>query len=1192
MSEISKLSLISEFISGVAGTEKACLFLGAGADVSSGGVLFKDIKKDIISYSQNRQIHDFEAQDVIDRNFDEIIESLDEETRCLVIDRFIKRSEKWVPSDGYELLVLLAKENCISSVITTNFANLLETTQEMLQANAFQIFSPATAIPSKSIMVSNSKKPIYLKMHGDLDGRLVTHLTSSEIIGKEYHEAFVSLMRFLIQDRTIVFLGYSGWDKKIADIFKTVSNIKRVYWCNISEPDKNAPLIKVFNEKGVHINYIQHNFDEILQSISVEYFKDKTLFSSDLIFIWSLIKAKSERILSNFQKVVLEQNNEYKLVQRSKLYLFYDFIIEDKYFCAITGDTGKGKSIFVSQLCTDYKSNKDIWPIPIDVSKTSCDTILNQIINNLGYSSKDPFNVLCQFTRWASEQKKIFVYIIDNIDKNRRETNEVAKIVNELLELSYTVRKYRSAKFIVTLRTDTWNKIVSLLDKNYLNSILWKDRNNEISNTFRLETFDDAELKIAKRNILSLIPDSAIPDGIDQLINEPVVYGLIQKNTAVLRRVQRFDIYSIFESLFFSGIYRSILEQCAYSELNDYIHDSNVQRITKVQIEYISQNINLHHYLSITSKGIHFKNDVFLECCLASYLSSNNYLYTHFKSATGFYETYLGLKLSKPVYYGIVRYLGAICNDFSSLIKLISSLLKSYPDDKIVSKFINETFRYSAEYNVVEYVNNLKSFDPHRVEFDALVPYFINSIGFMNDNYAFETLDHFHKTASYPYELECTALINDRFTMGIRKDKQPLKYKEYYNQYKKYILNDRNPLLSLFSLLWVMGRIGKDNTPEVLYENIAGLIASQINLLEYNGNIDQLKEVTDKFKDNAYFIFFNSDNNIEEKIKMYSQKSNAIPIIKSLTVQKRFTQKDILNIKALVNHLNDPVDFFVCNLLFVYLGDMDFSSAIEALDMLYLSFDSDTDVTELDFYSSVLFITHYINNPVDRNMYLERYKRMVTDFEYKMFISPSMQREASFRRFKDKFEIEFEDGFNILTDYTYTAPLCNYISSENQSVDSYLQLFWELLEILEQQGLHDEMIRLIQAINQMSVNWPEEALCALSKFSKYSYSIIRRAVVTTLKENYLRYPKITQKYLQHAEELFSEQELLEIFSAKDSQIENRTLEQLQWARSLYFIKNYIDPHIAEHFLSIISSADSLMEIFEKLVRILLDLSSQ
>ena len=46
MSEISKLSLISEFISGVAGTEKACLFLGAGADVSSGGVLFKDIKKE------------------------------------------------------------------------------------------------------------------------------------------------------------------------------------------------------------------------------------------------------------------------------------------------------------------------------------------------------------------------------------------------------------------------------------------------------------------------------------------------------------------------------------------------------------------------------------------------------------------------------------------------------------------------------------------------------------------------------------------------------------------------------------------------------------------------------------------------------------------------------------------------------------------------------------------------------------------------------------------------------------------------------------------------------------------------------------------------------------------------------------------------------------------------------------------
>lgn len=1191
MSEIAKLSLISEFISGVEGTEKVCIFLGAGADVSSGGMLFKDIKKELISYAKNRQIHDFESQDLIDHSFDEIIDSLDEESRCLVINRFIKRSEQWLPSDGYKLLVLLAKENCISSVITTNFANLLETTQEMLQANAFEVFSPAKAIPSNNIVGSHPQKPIYLKMHGDLDGRLVTHLTSSEILGKDYHESFVSLMSSLIKNKSIVFLGYSGWDRKIAEIFKSVSTFKRIYWCNISEPDEKAPLIKVFKEKGVSIKFIQHNFDEILQNISVEYFKDKTLFASDLIFIWPLIKAKSERILSKFQNDVLRQNKEYKLVQRSKLCSFFDFIIEDNNFCIITGDVGKGKSIFVSQLCNEFKLNHDIWTLPIDVSKIPGDAILDQIINSLGYKSKDPFNVLCQFSRWASEQKKTFVYIIDNIDKDRCETNEVANAVNELLELSYTVRKFRSAKFIITLRTDTWNKIAGLLDNNHLNSILWKDRNNEISNTCRLGSFDDAEIKIAKRNIISLMPNSTISDDIEQLIDDPVVYGLIQKNTAVLMQVQRFDIYSVFETLFFFGIYKSILEQCAYSKLNEYIHDSNVQKITKVQIEYISQNENLRQYLSIDSKEIHFKNDMFLECCLASYLNSNNYLYNNFGNATVFYETYLSSKLSSPVYNGIARYLGAICDDFNNLIKLIVSLLNCYPNDKIISKFINETLRYSAEYNVVDYVKNLKSFDPHCNEFNILVPYFINSVGFMNDNYAFETLDHFRKTVRYPYSLECTALINDRFTMGIRKDKQPLKYKEYYEKYKKYIIHDRNPLLSLFSLLWVMGRIGKDNTPESLYKNIADLIASQIKLLEYNGNREQLKEVTDKFKDNAYFIFFNSDNDIEEKIKMYSQNSKAIPIIKSLTAKKRITQKDILNIKALVNHLNDPVDFFVCNILFVYLGDIDFGLAIEALEMLYLSFNSTTDVTELDFYSSALFMTHYINNPVDRNKYLERYKRMVTDFEYKMFISPSMQRMASFRRFKDKFEIEFEDGFNILTDYTYTAPLCNYISSEKKSVDSYLQLFWELLENLEQQGLHDEMIRLIQAINQMSVNWPEEALCALNKFSKYPYSIIRKAVVTTLKENYLRYPQITKKHLQQVDELFSEHDLLEIFSAKDSQIENRTLEQLQWARSLYFIKNYINPHIAEHFLSIMSSSDTLIEVFEKIVGILFSSST-
>ena len=214
---------------------------------------------------------------------------------------------------------------------------------------------------------------------------------------------------------------------------------------------------------------------------------------------------------------------------------------------------------------------------------------------------------------------------------------------------------------------------------------------------------------------------------------------------------------------------------------------------------------------------------------------------------------------------------------------------------------------------------------------------------------------------------------------------------------------------------------------------------------------------------------------------------------------------------------------------------------------------------------------------------------MVDDFEMKMFISPSLERVASCRKFDDKFEIEFEDGFNILTDYTYTAPSENYITNGKEiSIDSYLSLFWNLLDTLEQNGMYDEILQLIKAINQMSVNWPDEALQALSKFSRYSHPIIRKAVIRTLEENYLRYPVITTQFLAQTGEAFSEDELLKIFSATKSQIENRTLEQLQWGRMLFYIKEYLNPQIISDLLEIFLSSNTLLDVFKKITNSILN----
>lgn len=169
---------------------------------------------------------------------------------------------------------------------------------------------------------------------------------------------------------------------------------------------------------------------------------------------------------------------------------------------------------------------------------------------------------------------------------------------------------------------------------------------------------------------------------------------------------------------------------------------------------------------------------------------------------------------------------------------------------------------------------------------------------------------------------------------------------------------------------------------------------------------------------------------------------------------------------------------------------------------------------------------------------------------------------------------------------THTAPMDNYTGKSNKkSIDTYLSILWDMLAMLDQNGMYDEMLRLVQAINQMSVNWPEEALEALRKFSKYNHPIVRKAIIRTLKENYLRYPNIVTSFLNQTGEAFSEDELLEIYSATNSQIESRTLEQLQWARIIYFIKEYINPYIMDDLFEIIISCNTLYEVFDKIINI-------
>jgi hypothetical protein len=214
------------------------LVLGAGADISSGGMTFNDVKKSCVEKFSGASLPSLLSPQDVDDFFNDFFEKLDsEEVRASVVDYLFHGMGSIRPSDGYKLLVLLAKAGIIDAIITTNFDNLLEQAQHEVGLDIFQIYAAGVASPYVlGNQLFSPPRPVYIKLHGDIIAKRITHLTAGEIKGKPYDRAFSMLLQSILRTHTLIFIGYSGGDQVFADeLRKASAKIARpIYWCNIT----------------------------------------------------------------------------------------------------------------------------------------------------------------------------------------------------------------------------------------------------------------------------------------------------------------------------------------------------------------------------------------------------------------------------------------------------------------------------------------------------------------------------------------------------------------------------------------------------------------------------------------------------------------------------------------------------------------------------------------------------------------------------------------------------------------------------------------------------------------------------------------------------------------------------------------------------------------------------------------------
>lgn len=402
-----------------------CVLLGAGADITSGGKTFRSLKIDLLR-ANNIDVSSDIQEENLTKKFDKLVCNFTQDGRCSELESVMRKNCQ--PSEGYELLVLLAYLGYIDAVITTNFDVLLEETEKQMSIKPFDIFTPGRAIPGDFYEKRQKCSPIFVKLHGDLYGRLVTHLTKEEIESKPYGSEFIKMVTYIIRNYAIITIGYGGYDNLLTDIFKeNIEDLPPLYWCNITKPKTDAQLVQILSQHN-KLCFVQSTFDNFFQKLGLYFLGKQELKDTNPHFLPTVIKAKilNQQVMYN---VGFENTG---LIERKEIdNRILDFLTNaDKNTVMLTGNAGMGKTSVIRRFIESYK---DFSIMPIWIEKTEPEGILKCIANALGYKTDVPFSLLYNFANWCSQNHFNIIFVVDEIQLNSN-GDDFVKYVKEMFD--------------------------------------------------------------------------------------------------------------------------------------------------------------------------------------------------------------------------------------------------------------------------------------------------------------------------------------------------------------------------------------------------------------------------------------------------------------------------------------------------------------------------------------------------------------------------------------------------------------------------------------------------------------------------------------------------------------------------------------------------------------------------------------
>ncbi len=1167
---------------------KVCLLLGAGADISSGGLSFAELKRQAVEKFSGREVFDVTQPDDVEARFEKIFLRLHSDERALVIEALSHRTHALEPSDAYKLLVLLIEAGGIDAVITTNFDTMLEKAQRQLGRDLLQVFASGVARPFmlSSGRFESPKKP-YLKLHGDLASRSVTFLTSAELENSNYDSSMLELLRSILRTHDLIIAGYGGYDSALAKIVSDAihSTENRVFWCNPRSPSLESPL---FSQIADRARFIQAPFDELIMVMSRPVLERPSLAATEptyirCLFDWRVEYCNREYLQAYGERAGRSIVDSYARREGIERRLAC-FLLPNHPMALLVGPSGFGKTTVGIRLSKTWGADNTTRILLIRSRALPESGDVEQYIAEQlgGLGSHAPFSIF-KLERWLRESNLRLVLFVDGINEFSAELGRCVHFFRNILRFCYFLPEWDSAlRVIATVRQETWSAMLPHLDAIQLQKVLWLD--DDARQSFSAITcgpLTDEEVSDALARLrdqgLGTIDLSQLPRTVAKQLRDPYLLGMIAEavnqglppvpSARIYQRgfeskLRRRDSFIDLATL--KDILSSLAVQCLGAH-QDRFREIDIQP-TAMRGEVVRLMKDLHVFVDAGDGFLQFDHDRTFEYFLALGLASTKG--PHLESMEDLQRFLRRFRTESKAIAAARLYFQLAPSERFSLIATALGLLDTrdhhygIADREMLFGFAREV--------LLELVEQGEPLAQQYIE-DAIGAARVGRIG----EHQLRTI--VQSAAALPVDRAVTLLTKVEHPTSSLASTEARIYatdklvKQYFSSGCPAIdLFQTEPYAAFFGeraitswqrlgrLLGFASQIGPDNTHPDEYDSSWQVMNSALDrcFRESSWTQADATQIAAYFLENCDRLLFNATPRGIHRFFGNPKRMELEKVVDKLAQGGVLDDSDFRSFEPYTQSLSADIEYHLAHLMFVLSSFNDVEATLRLAETRFASFNNDTPPEEIDFFHAVLVYLHILHGlPYDEARFGWWEEKTLRDWPDVLLYRPGVERGER-RGFQDMFDRVFEDGFGVLYSYGILSPsrrrrrvrYPEYQEALANETATQLPLYSKFLDEFLRTERIEAALQILQALGGVIVVWPTEGLLTLRGVIGYPEPRVRRATVRVLAEAFNRFPEETLRFLSASGASVSDQDLIEIKIRQDARIGRRQVEEAEWAR--------------------------------------------